>query len=146
MPHVYTGTLTDIGLGVLTGRYPVMRVRPEREAFGPDGLVSAVPEEVAVDEDTGAFSMSLYASTELVPQVSYVIEVGRFEQGFDGPRFVGQDTWKFLAPVGGGAISELEGLRLGNDLVWSSASAVDPTKRTGFQLDTVTGDLYQWKA
>lgn len=118
MPHVYTGTLTDIGLGVLTGRYPVMRVRPEREAFGPDGLVSAVAQEVDVNPVTGAFSMSLYASTELVPRVAYVIEVGRFEQGFEGARFVGVDTWRFFAREGGGNVTDMVDVPPGSGRVW----------------------------
>lgn len=103
--YVYTGTLTDIGLGPLTGRYPVMRVRPEREAFGPDGLISAVPDEVTLDPVTGAFSMTLHASEFLNPKVDYIIEVGRYEQGFDGARFIGFDTWRFTALAGGGPIS-----------------------------------------
>ncbi|MFC7430973.1 MULTISPECIES: hypothetical protein [unclassified Agrococcus] len=106
MPYVYEGTLTDLGLDALVGLSPQLRVRPQREAYGPDGeLVSAAPVTVDVAA-SGAFSVSLAASTDLRPVTRYVIEVGRFEETFDGPRFLGVDTWVFPAAVGGGRITE----------------------------------------
>lgn len=111
----YSGTLTDIGLGPLAGQQPVMRVRPEVEAFGPDGLVSAAPVPVTLNPSTGAFSMTLIPSGELTPAtggptgVPYVIDVGRFEQSLDGSYFVGVDVWKFTAVAGGGNVGEMNG-------------------------------------
>jgi hypothetical protein len=113
--YTYTGTLTDIGLGVLAGSSPVMRVRPAVEAFGPDGIVSAVPVPVAVDPGSGVFSMLLYPSGELRPAmggavgVDYVIEVGRFEGTIDGLVFSSIDVWKFTAAAGGGNVGEMAG-------------------------------------
>lgn len=113
--YTYTGTLTDIGLGVLTGQYPVMRVRPEVEAYGPDGLVSKAPVPVPLDPGNGTFSMNLIPSGELTPTtggspgVDYIIEVGRFEQALDGTYFAGIDAWKFTAVVGGGNIGDMAG-------------------------------------
>lgn len=113
--YTYTGTLTNIGLGVIASSNPVMRVRPEVEAFGPDGVVSALPQPVTVDEVTGEFSMTLYPSGELAPAlgghpgVDYIIEVGRFEETIDGSMFNGLDVWKFTAVIGGGNIGEMAG-------------------------------------
>lgn len=111
----YTGTLTDIGLGVLTPVAPVMRVRPVEEAFGPDGLVSEAPVAVAVNPINGAFSMSLIPSGELTPSrggpagVDYIIEVGRFERAIDGTYFAGLDAWRFTAVAGGGNVGGMNG-------------------------------------
>lgn len=102
--YVYSGTLADIGMGALAGMSPQMFVRPEREAFGPDGLISAVPVEVEVAAD-GSFEVTLLASESLTPPTDYVIEVGRFEPSFDGPRFHGIDVWRFTALPGGGPIA-----------------------------------------
>lgn len=113
--YAYTGTLADIGLGVLTSHAPVMRVRPEREAFSPTGLISAVPVTVAVNPATGAFTMNLVPSGELTPTaggspgVDYIIEVGRFEESLDGTVFTGIDLWRFTAVAGGGNVGEMNG-------------------------------------
>jgi hypothetical protein len=113
--YTYTGTLTDIGLGALTGQYPVMRVRPEVEAYGPDGLVSKAPVPVTLNPTTGAFSMTLIPSGELTPTgggspgVDYIIEVGRFEEAIDGTYFAGVDAWKFTAVAGGGNVGGMNG-------------------------------------
>ena len=113
--YAYTGTLTDIGLGALAGAMPVMRVRPEVEAFSPEGLVSAAPVPVTLNTATGAFSMTLVPSGELRPArggtagVDYIIEVGRFEESIDGAYFTGLDIWKFTALVGGGNIGGMVG-------------------------------------
>lgn len=111
----YTGTLMDIGLGLLIDKNPVMTVRPEVEAYGLHGLVSAVRMPVTVRSD-GWFSMSLMPSGELTPAVGgpvgvpYIIEVARFETAVDGSTvFNGLDVWRFTAVAGGGAVSEMAG-------------------------------------
>lgn len=108
MPYVYTGTLSDVGLEPIADLFPVMQVRPEREAFGPDGLVSAVPVTVPVNA-AGEFSMTLAASSELVPETGYIISVGRFEETLDGNVFRGFDSWRFDAWTGGGPVTEQNG-------------------------------------
>lgn len=113
--YTYTGTLADIGLEALTSHGPVMRVRPTVEAFGPDGLISAVPVAVALDPATGAFSMTLTPSGDLTPTsggapgVDYIIEVGRYQSALDGSRLVGVDAWRFTAVAGGGNVGEMNG-------------------------------------
>ncbi|MEU4016168.1 hypothetical protein AB0E56_12995 [Microbacterium sp. NPDC028030] len=114
--YEYTGTLADIGLGVLTDLAPLMWVHPEVEAFSPEGLISATPVPVAVDPVTGAFSMDLVPSGDLTPAtgggsgVDYVIEVVLFKPTVDGESFIaGTDVWKFTAVAGGGNVGEMNG-------------------------------------
>lgn len=110
----YTWKLTDIRADALTPWFPVVRVRPEVEAFGPDGLVSEVP--VVVNPDMyGTYTVSLFASGDLTPAVGggsgvdYVIEVGRFDESIDGHRFSGTDLYRFTAAAGGGAVAQMQG-------------------------------------
>lgn len=110
-----SGTLTDVGADALAD---VMRlrlhVRPEEEAFSPDGLVSQVPVLVDVDSD-GAFTMTLIPSGELTGRsgragVGYVISADRFEETADAETWVaGWDLWRFVAVAGGGNIGEMAG-------------------------------------
>lgn len=110
----YTWKLTDIRAAALTPWFPVVRVRPEVEAFGPDGLVSEVPVVVTPDM-YGTYTVSLFASGDLTPAagggsgVDYVIEVGRFEESIDGHRFVGMDLYRFTAAAGGGPVAQMQG-------------------------------------
>lgn len=139
--YTYTGTLTDIGLGVLAGSSPAMRVRPVEEAYGPDGLVSAVPVPVTLD-GAGGFSMTLIPSGELTPArggspgVDYVIEVGRFEESIDGAVFHGADVWKFTAVAGGGNVGEMAGGSL--LAVWVGPPWPDYPLPEGLYIDTVS--------
>lgn len=114
--YTYTGTLTDIGVGLLAGAYPQLRVRPESEAFGPDGVVSAAPVPVTLSAATGRFAMTLYPSGELTPTaggspgVDYILEASRFETALDGSAvFTGLDVWRFTAVAGGGNIGQMLG-------------------------------------
>jgi hypothetical protein len=141
----YTGTLTDIGLGALTAALPVMRVRPKVEAFGPDGLVSAIPVPVTLNPTTGAFSMTLIPSGELTPSrggspgVPYVIEVGRFEATIDGTTtFHGADIYEFVAVAGGGNIGGMAGASL--LAVWQGPPWPAEPYPKGFYIDIVSGE------
>lgn len=113
--QTYTGNLRNIGLSALTGASVEMRVRPEVECFGPNGLISKIPKPIDLDSG-GAFSMQLVASGELTPSmggdtgVDYIIEVSRFEKTLDGSRsFTGVDVWKFTAAAGGGDVGGMAG-------------------------------------
>jgi len=137
----YTGTLADIGLGRLTGLSAAMRVRPEEEAFTTEGLISAIPVPVAVDEATGRFSISLVPSGALTASTSgrsgvdYIIEVGRFEASLDGFVFHGVDTWKFTATAGGGNVGEMKGGSL--FAVWVGPPWPSAPLPRGLYIDTV---------
>lgn len=114
--YTYTGTLTDIGVSALAGYTPRLTVRPQAEAFGPSGIVSAKRVLVPVNP-SGSFSMQLQPSTELTPTrggptgVKYVLEVALFEDTFDGSqRVIHRDSWSFSAVAGGGDIGDMADL------------------------------------
>jgi hypothetical protein len=124
-----------------------MRVRPEVEAYGPDGLVSKAPVPVTLNPTTGAFSITLIPSGELTPTtggspgVDYIIEVGRFEHAIDGTYFAGVDVWKFTAVAGGGNVGGMSGGSL--LAVWIGPPVgewpAEPLPK-GLYLDPITGD------
>lgn len=107
--YTYTGTLTDIGAGLLAGYAPRLTVAPERETMGPDGLVSAKKILVPVNAATGAFSMTLHASGDLDPAIDYELRLELFEDGDTGHPYVAFDAWRFTAAVGGGPIADMVG-------------------------------------
>lgn len=114
--YAYTGFVTDVVKSPITPWMPELAVRPLVEAFGPDGLVSAVPVPIPLDPVTGAFSMSLIPSGELTPKaggspgVDYVIMIGRFELADDLTKvWHGTDTWQFTAVAGGGNVGGMNG-------------------------------------
>lgn len=113
---VYTGTLTDIGANILDSLLRVrLRIRPEEEAFGPNGIVSAAPIDVPVVGPNAAFTMTLYPSGELTGRsgkagVDYILSVDRFEETAQGGEWLsGWDLWKFTAVAGGGNIGGMAG-------------------------------------
>lgn len=130
----YTGKLTDLGLGVLAPYFPILRVRPEREAMSVYGLVSAVPVTVPVNAVTGEFSFDAIPSGELTPPVDYILEVGRFEESIDGHRFVGHDQWRFTAVAGGGNVGQMQGGSLLS--VWIGPPWPSEPLPKGLYLDT----------
>lgn len=144
--YVYTGTLSDIGLGNLGGWLPEMTVRPKASAFGPDGLVSDVRVPVVL---TGAtFTMSLIPSAELTPVnggqsgVQYVIEVGRFELADDLAKiWHGTEAWEFTAVVGGGNVGEMPGVRPESLIPWGFGPPPD-SLTTGLYYDASAGMMY----
>lgn len=112
----YTGTLKDITAERLADVLRVrLRVRPKEEAFGPEGIVSAAPVDVAVVGLNGAFVMTLIPSGELVGKsgragVNYVLSVDRFEETSEGGEWLaGWDLWEFTAVAGGGNIGDMKG-------------------------------------
>lgn len=144
--YSFTGTLTDIGLGALTEQFPVMTVRPEVSAFGPDGLVSDVRVPVGLVGD--AFSMDLVASAELTPVsggrsgVLYVIEVGRFDLADDLTKvWHGTEQWRFTAVLGGGNVGQMPNVRPEWNVPWGFGPP-PATVTTGLYYDASVGMMY----
>lgn len=141
----YSGRLSDIGLDLLTGLRPVVRVRPEAEAFSADGLISSVPKTLTLT-DGSAFTVSLVPSGELTnaktrePGVDYIIEVGRFEDAIDGTRFHGTDAFRFTATAGGGNIGEMAGGSL--LAVWLGPNWPPLPSPPGLYIDTTPPNLW----
>lgn len=143
--YAYTGTLTDIGLGFLTGAHPEVTVRPEESAFGPDGLVSDV--RVPVTLTGGSFSMSLIPSGDLTSArtgaagMPYVIEVGRFELAADLTKiWHGTEVWRFTAVAGGGNVGGMQGGSL--LAVWLGPPWPSAPYPKGLYIDTT--DTNEW--
>lgn len=131
--YLYTGRLTDVAGGTLAAVSPVLRVRPETEAFGPDGIVSEHPVMVPVD-GAGNFSMSLFPSGELTAGwqgttgVRYILSVG-LEHG------AWLDVWRFTATAGGGPVAGMAG---GSMLaVWPGPPWPPLPLPKGMYIDTV---------
>lgn len=147
--YVYTGTLTNIGLGALTSYAPLMWVHPTVEAYGPDGLISAAPVPVTLDPATGTFTMTLVPSGELTPArggspgVDYVIEVVLLKPTLDGGNSVAAtDIWKFTAVAGGGNVGGMNGgslLAVWIGPPWPAGAENPTTAPKGVYIDT-TGD------
>lgn len=136
--YTYTGTLTDIGVQVLTSRYPRLTVRPEHGVWGLDGVVSSARRTVTVNPATGAFTMTLVASADLTPPAKYVLEVVLFDQAADGTPIAGWDAWTFTAVAGGGNIADMAdapATRLFIGPPWPA------TPIPGAYFDTTTNDL-----
>lgn len=138
--YTYTGRLTDIGAAPLASVLRVrLRVRPEEEAFGPNGIVSATPVDVPVDPATGAFQMVLHPSGELKSKsgrtgVRYILSADRFEETPQGGEWSpGWDIWKFTAVVGGGNIGDMEGASL--LAVWIGPPWPQPPLPSGLYID-----------
>lgn len=117
--YTYTGLLTDVAKVPIGGWFPQMAIRPVVEAYGPDGLVSAVPVPITVLNVDGSFSVQLIPSGELTPTgggspgVDYIISVGRFDLGDDNKTtWTSTDSWQFTAAAGGGNIGEMNGASL----------------------------------
>lgn len=137
--YTYTGTLTDIGVEVLTERMPRLTVRPEKQGiFGPDGPVSDARRVIPLDPITGEFTLDLIASADLTPPTRYVLELVFFDDSADGTPSAGYDIWKFTALPGGGPIADMgDGppTKLYIGPPWPS------TPRPGAYFDTETNDL-----
>ncbi|MBO3663743.1 hypothetical protein [Microbacterium stercoris] len=109
--YTYLGTLTDVGVHGLADFMPRLTVRPEVEAWGPDGLVT--DQRVVVPVTGTTFSMELIPSSELVGTngkvgVQYILEVVLYGETASGGRWrVWQNEWRFSALPGGGAITRM---------------------------------------
>lgn len=70
---VVEGFLSDAGLGALSGRYPRLKFKLTRAvAAGPQVLVTD-PVEATLNDNTGAFSVTLQATDVMVPEATYTV-------------------------------------------------------------------------
>ncbi|WP_336642345.1 hypothetical protein [Microbacterium sp. MMO-56] len=144
--QTYTGNLRNIGLAALTGVELALRVRPEVECFGPNGLVSKVPKPIALGS-AGEISVALIPSGDLTPAqggetgVDYIIELARFEDAIDGSRVLkAVDFWRFTAVAGGGDIGEMAGGSL--LAVWVGPPWPPLPSPKGFYIDKTPPNAY----
>jgi hypothetical protein len=104
---------------------------------------------IVVDEFTepdGEFTVNLVPTTAMTGidgrDVYYDVKIERRGSGADYMPW-DDTTWKLRVPAEGGKFHELVDLVVGNDIVAVGPDLVDPDLRTGFQFNTVTGDLYE---
>ncbi len=137
------GTVSDHSRVAIAGRGARLWFRPKRGNTAEGYLLSGGEVQATLNDATGAFTVDLDNASTYVPVLDWLIKPGE-----DTPemRARGFEEWPFeVFPDTGGYISDLIDLALGNDRVYSSPTAPDEGVRAGFQLNTVTGDLYQRK-
>jgi len=141
-----TGTLTDIGMGHLTGKSPVLLISlSEPNSMGAN-IVPTEPIRV-VPSGTGYWSADLLPTRAMRKSSAfYQITIQWVES--DGPGTGVRADWdrlRFAVPIEGGAIGDLIDKTTANDAVWVSPTATDPGIYSGFQFNNTTSDLYQWQ-
>ncbi|OIU88670.1 hypothetical protein [Microbacterium sp. AR7-10] len=136
--YAYTGKLTDFGEAPFPDAIPKLTVVPLRDAFSPSGPAAAKPIVVPV-ASTGAFSVDLIASIDLIPPTAYSLRCEWLNAGNDP---VGWAQWDFTAQPGGGPISTMPGSTLTR--VWYATTA-PPVNRPGiYWIHPTTGDVRVW--
>ena len=148
-----TGTFVDsAGNPLPASLAPEVRVIPSKPTITIGGKTIPTREQVVTpNTTTGAYTFNLEPTTDAHDRDFYYLLRGSYKMpnGYDtnaGYTQVDVFEHKLHVPGGGGDVGYLISRRFGNDLVYAAPDAVDPTEQTGFQFNTVTGDLYQWKA
>lgn len=99
-----------------------------------------------LNTSTGRFSVDL----ESDPDIEYTFRLDYLRPGQESEppekRARGFEEWPIAIRADvGGELASLTNLQLDSSLVYASPTATDSGVRVGFQLNTVTGDLYQRK-
>jgi len=147
-----TGTFVDsAGNPLPASLTPEVRVTPSKPTITVGGKTIPTREQVVTpDTATGAYTLELEPTVNaLGPGFHYLIRGSYKAPGGYGDAAgytrVDHFGYRLEVPASGGSIGDLIGKQVGNDLVYAAPDAVDPSEQTGFQLNTVTGDLYQWQ-
>lgn len=137
----YTGKLTDFTEQPVPGAVPRLYVVPNGDAFSPSGPSAKrrIPVEVA---SNGTFTVSLTASTDVVPETAYTLRCDWFTTTVFGQE-VQQDwsEWEFSAQPGGGSIATMPNKIM---RVWYSTSRPPVDVAGIFWVNPVTGDVKVW--
>ena len=149
MPTI-TGTAQDVGTSPLgTSLVARMHFRIDEAGRDTGGKLHFRKEVTEPTTSTGTFTVALpeYV-THPHPMPVWVGVSWLTPDGYGAGGYTSVDwlPYPIYVPRAGGDIGALIGKQVGNDLVYAAPNAVDTTEQTGFQLNTVTGDLYQWKA
>lgn len=136
-----TGRVSDHSSVPIAGRAARLFFVPTRPNTTSGGLRSGVEVQASLTDASGAFSV------ELDNEAEYVIRLDWLLFPDDPENYArGGEEWPYvLRPDRGGEIGDLIDLVTGNDLVYVGPDAVRYDLRVGFQLDPVTGDLFQRK-
>ena len=141
-----TGTLTDIGMGHLTGKSPtILFTLNDANSMGAS-IIPTEPKRVSPASD-GSWSVDLAPTSSMLQSSAfYQITIQWVES--EGPGTGVRADWdrlRFVVPSTGGNVGDLINQTTAGDHVWVSPTAVDPNAYSGFQLNTTTYDLYQWQ-
>lgn len=145
---VVKGNLSDVGLGHLVGFVPEIRfILNEPNTAGVN--VFATRPEVVTPASNGDFTVTLADTTLMGRSAWYEMSVRwqepgtAFAQGYVPVDF--HSSSRLVVPAEGGNVGDLILISAvaGNDLVYVSDTAIDSKVYSGFQLNAVTGDLYQ---
>ena len=138
-------------MAIITGRtievtgesmYPkqlAMEFYLERPNMRGSEIFTTEPAKV-VPLSTGDWSVNLAETTLMQFDAWYRLRLIWLATGATYRDF---PDWKIRVPVGGGNFGELTTGAFDTNLVYCSPNAVDNTINTGFQLNTLTGDLFQ---
>lgn len=145
MAIVY-GRLRSI-IGSLADRSPVLEFILSEPAVQNNGtLVVTDPRPVTIDGDNWVIDLEPTEFMRVGSLTTSRRPAYRMRVRWLDPygQFVSQDfpLWELKVPVDGGEFFSLINKVVGNDIVYADSGAVDESKSTGFQLNTVTGDLY----
>jgi hypothetical protein len=132
----FTGNLKTIGIDPRAGLMPELVFTIQGAGVNRANGITAGSVRVTPASD-GSFSVTLETTVGMVPRRQVKLTGG----------WLGEDAFFELPPFDvpdvNGTISDLIQAVVGNDLVWSSPTAVDSGVYAGFQLNTSTGDLYE---
>lgn len=147
MPTV-SGRLLDIGLAPLAGLNPVLEFRPSSAAVDSRSRVFPSRQVEVTPDPTGAFSVSLASTDELLPiGAHWKVRVKWLSATADGRNFPPSDDlpFKLFVPPEGGDIADLIGEYVANDWVYQGPNAPLLTNKARWQLNTSTGDLFAYQ-
>lgn len=134
------------------GVVPYVEIVPSRNAVTTWGrAISMRPQESTIHPVTGYFQFDVIPTTRVYGDDFHYLVRGYYldpnlYRPNEGAGRVDLFEQKLRVPTGGGHVGDLSSKQFGNDLVYAAPDAVDAREQTGFQLNTLTGDLYQWKA
>lgn len=147
---IITGSIADAGITPLGPNEQARAIfRLEAPAVDVQGGAHATQDVVVPCDAAGVFSATIpeYVTHPRPTPVWVGFSWRQSESDVAAgrkPRIDWLPTPIFV-PRAGGPLAVIIGRQIGNDLVYAAPNAVDPLEQTGFQLNTVTGELYQWR-
>ncbi|MEW2459804.1 hypothetical protein [Microbacterium sp. K41] len=134
-----SGYLSDLTKQALSGRFPRLFFRIERPSTAGANLIVTDRVEATINDATGAFTVDLVASDELIPEVPYTVtadwDAGRQIDVLTGLR----------VPAAGGAISDLilaSGLAAELNSALFGWGPPPPNLGPGLYYDLESGEVY----
>lgn len=140
-----SGNLSDLELEPLSGRFPRLFFRLDRPAATGSNVIVTAKVQAIVDDTTGAFTVSVVSTDELIPAgVRYTItadwDAGQSLDVLTGLRIPLGD-WTMADLIAYKGIPEF-----GSDLTWIGPNAPDETRQWMWWINTsvVPAELWEW--